>query len=62
MNKPVSTAQQNAINTALSTAKSYTDTKVADLIDSTPTIQTSTTDLTAGTSELASGTLYCVYE
>lgn len=36
INKPVSTAQQNAINSALSTAKDYTDTKVANLVGAAP--------------------------
>lgn len=35
-NKPVSTAQQTAINTALSEAKSYTDTEVANLVNGAP--------------------------
>lgn len=35
-NKPVSTAQQSAINTALSSAKSYTDTKISNLINGAP--------------------------
>jgi hypothetical protein len=35
-NKPVSTAQQTAINTALSTSKEYTDTKVANLVGTAP--------------------------
>lgn len=36
VNKPVSTAQQNAINSALSTAKEYADTKVANLVGAAP--------------------------
>ena len=36
MDKPVSTAQQTAIDTSLSSAKSYTDTKISDLIDGAP--------------------------
>ena len=36
INKPVSTAQQNAINSALSTSKEYTDTKVANLVGAAP--------------------------
>lgn len=35
-NKPVSTAQQTAIDTAYANANKYTDTKVADLIGSAP--------------------------
>lgn len=35
-NKPVSTAQQSAIDTALSSAKSYTDTKISNLINGAP--------------------------
>jgi len=35
-NKPVSTAQQTAINTSLATAKEYTDTKVAALVNGAP--------------------------
>lgn len=35
-NKPVSTAQQSAINTALSSAKSYTDIKISNLINGAP--------------------------
>lgn len=34
--KPVSTAQQSAIDTALSSAKSYTDTKISNLINGAP--------------------------
>ena len=35
-NKPVSTAQQTAIDTAKTEAKSYTDTKIANLINGAP--------------------------
>ena len=35
-NKPVSTAQQTAIDSSLNSAKSYTDTKIANLINSAP--------------------------
>lgn len=35
-NKPVSTAQQSAIDTALSSAKSYTDIKISNLINGAP--------------------------
>ena len=35
-NKPVSTAQQKAIDDILSSAKSYTDTKISNLIDGAP--------------------------
>lgn len=36
ISKPVSTAQQSAIDTALSSAKSYTDTKISNLINGAP--------------------------
>lgn len=36
LNKPVSTSQQSAIDTALSSAKSYTDTKISNLINGAP--------------------------
>lgn len=36
-NKPVSTAQQTAINTSLASAKTYTDTAIAGLINGAPT-------------------------
>lgn len=36
-NKPVSTAQQTAIDSSLNSAKSYTDTKIANLINGAPT-------------------------
>lgn len=36
LNKPVSTAQQSAIDTALSSAKSYTDIKISNLINGAP--------------------------
>ena len=36
MDKPISTAQQEAIDNALSESKDYTDTKVADLVGSAP--------------------------
>ena len=36
MNKPISTAQRNAIDNAVSTANSYTDTKVANLVGAAP--------------------------
>ena len=36
MDKPVSMAQQSAINTALVQSNNYTDTKIAELIDGAP--------------------------
>ena len=51
-----------AASTALSSAKSYTDTAVNGVKNTIPNITYGTTDLTAGTSQLAAGTFYFVYE
>lgn len=49
-----------------STTSTYSSNKINSLLTAVEgkmlTVQTSTTDLTAGTSALASGTIYCVYE
>jgi hypothetical protein len=49
-----------------STTSTYSSSKINNLITAVEgkmlTIQSGTTDLTAGVSELASGTIYCVYE
>ena len=52
---------QTSLNTTNTNVTNLT-TKVTNVENTMPKIQASTTDLTAGTSTLASGTLYCVYE
>ena len=59
-------SNSNIDDESISTTSTYSSSKINNLITAVEgkmlTVQSGTSDLTAGVSELSSGTIYCVYE